>query len=164
MEMLDKNEAWDLVELSTTNDDPRTVREAVDSENGNIANFKVIEIVDDNQPYPPLMGLEWAFDYQVIINMKRREMIFEIGYLKFIVSLDPTEGKRYIEPTKGNEIDNLYNMTVRMDDYVNPNVDGALSWKSIISCVSDSEERHEHWQLRMHEHYSISALDCNRVM
>jgi hypothetical protein len=77
-----------------------------------IADFEVIEIVDDSQPYPTLMGLEWAFDNQEIINLKRREMIFEVGDLKVTMPLDPTEGKRYIEPTKGNEIDNLYNMTV----------------------------------------------------
>ena len=39
--------------------------------------FEVIEIVDDSQPYPTLMELEWAFDNQAIINLKRREMIFE---------------------------------------------------------------------------------------
>jgi hypothetical protein len=77
-----------------------------------IADFEVIEIVDDSQPYPTLMGLEWAFDNHEIINLKRREMIFEVGDLKVTMPLDPTEGKRYIEPTKGNEIDNLYNMTV----------------------------------------------------
>jgi hypothetical protein len=76
-----------------------------------IAYFKVIEIVDNSQPYPMLMGLEWAFENHVIINMKKREMIFEVGDLKVTAPLDPTKGKRYIEPTKGNEIDNLYNMT-----------------------------------------------------
>jgi hypothetical protein len=30
----------------------------------NVAYFKVIEIVDENQPYPTLMGLEWDFDNQ----------------------------------------------------------------------------------------------------
>jgi hypothetical protein len=38
-------------------------------------------------------------------------MIFEIEDLKVIASKDPIEGKRYIKPTRGNEIDNLYNMT-----------------------------------------------------
>jgi hypothetical protein len=37
-------------------------------------------------------------------------MIFEVGDLKVTASLDPTEGKRYIQPAKGNEINNLYNM------------------------------------------------------
>jgi len=68
--------------------------------------------MDDSQPYPTLMGLEWDFDNQVIINLKRRELIFEVGYLKFIAPLDSTEGKRYIELEKGNAIDNLYNITM----------------------------------------------------
>jgi hypothetical protein len=37
-------------------------------------------------------------------------MIFEVGYLKVTTPLDPSEGKIYIEPTRGNDIDNLYNM------------------------------------------------------
>jgi hypothetical protein len=93
----------------------------------NVVDFEVIEIVDDSQPYPTLMGLEWAFENQAIINPKRREIIFEVGDLKVTTLLDPTEGNRYIEPTKGNTIDNLYNMIVYMDDYVNLTTDGALS-------------------------------------
>jgi hypothetical protein len=38
-----------------------------------------------------------------------------------------------------------------LDDYVNPTVDGALSWRSIRSCELDSKEGMEHWQQRMHE-------------
>jgi hypothetical protein len=99
-------------------------------------------------------------------------MIFEVRDLKVTAPLDPTEGKRYIEPARGNDIDNLYNMTAQMDDYVNPTADGALSWRSISSCASDSEEGLEHWQQRMHEvstrrcaHMNpILALDWNKVM
>jgi hypothetical protein len=76
----------------------------------NMEDFEVIEIVDDSQPYPTLMGLEWAFDNQEIINLKRREMIFEVGDLKVTAPLDPSEGKRYTESTRGNDIDNLYNL------------------------------------------------------
>ena len=72
--------------------------------------------------------------------MKKREMIFEVGDFKVTTLLDLTEGKRYIEPNKGNEIDSLYNMTARMDDYVNLIMDGTLSWRSISSCASDSEK------------------------
>jgi hypothetical protein len=61
-----------------------------------IADFKVIEIMDNIQPHPMLMGLEWAFENYVIINMNKREMIFEVGYLKVVTSLDPREGKRYM--------------------------------------------------------------------
>jgi hypothetical protein len=74
------------------------------------------------------MGLEWDFDNQVIINLKRREMIFEVEDLKVMTPLDPSEGKRYIEPIRGNDIDNLYNMNVWMEDYVNLTTYGALIW------------------------------------
>jgi hypothetical protein len=71
--------------------------------------------------------------------LKRREMIFEVGYFKVTSPLDPSEGKRYIKPTRGNDIDNLYKMIVSMEDYVNLTAYGVLSWKSISSCASDSE-------------------------
>jgi hypothetical protein len=64
----------------------------------NTTDFEVIEIMDDSQPYQALMGLEWDFDNQAIINLKRREMIFEVGYLKVTTPLDPMEGNMYIEP------------------------------------------------------------------
>jgi hypothetical protein len=60
--------------------------------------------------------------------------------------LDPSEGQRYIEPTRGNDIDNLYNMTAWMEDYVNPTIDGALSWRSVSSCASYSEAGLENWK------------------
>jgi hypothetical protein len=116
-----------------------------------VVDFKVIEIVDESQPYQTLMGLEWDFDNQAVINLKRGETIFEVGELKVTTLLDPTEGKRYIEPTRGNNIDNLYNMTALMDDYVNPTIDLTLSWGSISSCPSNSKEGIKHWHHRMHE-------------
>jgi hypothetical protein len=64
-----------------------------------VVDFEVIEIMDDSQPYPTPMGLEWAFYNQGIINIKRREMIFEFIDLKVASPLDPTEGNRYIEET-----------------------------------------------------------------
>ena len=111
----------------------------------NTTNFEVINIVENSQPYATLMGIEWAFDNQSIINLKKREMIFEVKYLKVTPPLDPTEGKRYIEPIRGNTIENLYNMSMQMDDYVNPTSDGVLSWRNIHSCAPDSEEVIEHW-------------------
>ena len=55
----------------------------------NMKIFEVIEIIDDSQPYPSLMGLEWAVDNWEIINLKIREMIFEVRDLKVISPLDP---------------------------------------------------------------------------
>jgi hypothetical protein len=42
-----------------------------------MADFEVIEIVDDTKPYPTLLGLDWEFDNQDIINLKTRKMTFE---------------------------------------------------------------------------------------
>jgi hypothetical protein len=58
------------------------------------------------------MGLEWEFDNQVIINFKRREMILEVGDLKFTAPLEPSEGNRYTQLARGKDIDNLYNLTM----------------------------------------------------
>jgi len=66
--------------------------------------------------------------------------------LKVTTSLDPTEGRRYVEPIKGKELDILYNMTVQMENYVNPTSDGVLRWRIISSCASDSKEYLENWQ------------------
>jgi hypothetical protein len=38
-----------------------------------------------------------------------------------------------------------------MDDYINIAAKDILSWRSISSCASDSEEYLEHWQKTLHE-------------
>jgi hypothetical protein len=86
--------------------------------------------VDNIQSYPALLRLDWAFDNQEIINLKKRKMIFEGGGLKVTIPLDPKKERRYVEPTR-KEIYNLYNMTVCMDDYINSTIDGVQCWRSI---------------------------------
>ena len=61
--------------------------------------FKVIEIVDGTTPYPTLLGLDWAFENQDIINLKMRNMKFESREYRFITPLDPSEGERFVQPT-----------------------------------------------------------------
>jgi hypothetical protein len=115
--MGENNLVWSLVRLRLVNQHKivligRLTRVHVNIDGvHNMVEFEVIDILDDSQPYPALMGLEWDFDDQVIIKFKRREMIFEVGDLKVTAPLDRSERKRYIEPTRGNDIDNLYNMT-----------------------------------------------------
>ena len=36
-----------------------------------LVDFEVIEIIDDSNPYPPLLGIEWAMANAAIINLKR---------------------------------------------------------------------------------------------
>ena len=42
-----------------------------------LANFEVIEIVDDNNPYPVLLGIDWANHMNGMINLKKCKMILE---------------------------------------------------------------------------------------
>jgi hypothetical protein len=57
--------------------------------------FKVIEIVDDSCPYLALLGIDWAFNKSIIVDLKKRRMTFEGDGLRFIAPLDPDEGSRY---------------------------------------------------------------------
>jgi hypothetical protein len=54
-----------------------------------IAYFEVIDIVDRTTPYPTLLGLDWAFDNQAVINPKTQKMNFELGEYRVIAPLDP---------------------------------------------------------------------------
>jgi hypothetical protein len=39
--------------------------------------FQVIEIVDDSKPYPSLLGIDWDLDNYTIVDLKKRQMIYE---------------------------------------------------------------------------------------
>ena len=62
------------------------------------AEFEVIEIVEDADPYPVFLGLDWAIDMGGIINLEKRSMVFENNGTRVIVPLDLAEGERYTEP------------------------------------------------------------------
>lgn len=40
--------------------------------------FEVIEIIDDTNPYPTLLGIDWEFDNLAILNLKKRQMSFDL--------------------------------------------------------------------------------------
>jgi len=67
------------------------------------ADFEVIEIVDDKNPYPALLGIVWATDMNGVINLKKRKMIFEKKALRVVVPLDPAKGAGYIEPVRDDD-------------------------------------------------------------
>ena len=56
-----------------------------------IEDFKMIDIVDGSNPYPALLGIDWATDMNGVINLKRCNMIFEKNSLHIVVPLDPAE-------------------------------------------------------------------------
>ena len=60
-----------------------------------LADFEVIEIIDDSMSYPVLLGIDWEFYNQSIINLKKKTMSFEGNGIQVIVPLDPTLGPRY---------------------------------------------------------------------
>ena len=95
-----------------------------------LADFEVIEIIDDNNPYPALLGIEWAMANAAIINLKRRQMTFEGNGLRVIIPLDPSQGERYTEPLrdegKQDTLDHIYNITAKDTDYVEPDDEGVI--------------------------------------
>ena len=114
-----------------------------------VADFKVIEIIDDSNPYPSLLGIEWAMENAVVINLKKRHMTFKGKYLRVIVPLDPSQGERYTEPLRDEDHDvlgHIYNITVKEEDYVDPNAEGIMDWQCDSSYMMDLDDGLENWQ------------------
>ena len=70
-----------------------------------LTDFEVIEIVDDSNPYPAFLGIDWASHMNGVIILKKRKMIFEKKSLCVIVPLESVEGSRYVEPAREYESD-----------------------------------------------------------
>ena len=47
-------------------------------------NFEFINIVDDTNPYPALLGIDWAIDNQTIINFKKRILSFKDNEMRVV--------------------------------------------------------------------------------
>lgn len=110
----------------------------------------MIEIIDDSTPYPTLLGIDWAFENQAIINLKKKTMSFEGNGIRVIGLLDPALGPRYtkliIAEEEARNIYTVYQLIAAQGDYVNPTYDGMLSWRCKSSCMSDLEVGLEDWQ------------------
>lgn len=113
-----------------------------------LADFEVIEIVDDSNPYLVLLGIDWAFDMDAVINIKKHKMIFERKELQVIVPLDPPKGALYTELARDYEeeddLDQIYKITAHDEDWINPIVDGRITWDRDSSCTLDSNEELGH--------------------
>ena len=96
--------------------------------------FEFINIVDDMNPYPTLVGIDWAIDNQTIINFKKMILSFEDNEMRVVSPIDPLEGQRYVEPIYsegyGYYLDQIYKFNALKYDYVNPTADGNLRWSS----------------------------------
>ena len=70
------------------------------------ADFGVIDIVDDTNPCPALVGIDWEINNQTIINFKKRILSFEDSEIRVVAPIDPLEGQRYVHPVHSKGRDN----------------------------------------------------------
>jgi hypothetical protein len=93
-------------------------------------------------------------------------MTFERYGLRFIAPLHPDEGQRYTEPIREEyhtyALENIYKLTTRQHDYINPMADGNLSWRSDNTCSLDLEEGLEIWKNKMYEAYTRKCARLTR--
>ena len=52
------------------------------------ANFEVIDIFDDTNPYPTLLGIDWAIENQTIIKFKKRILSFKDEEMRVVSPID----------------------------------------------------------------------------
>jgi hypothetical protein len=88
------------------------------------ANFEVIEIMDESYPYPALLGIDWDFDNNGVLNLKKCQMSFDNDTYAWLVPLDPYGGDCYNEPVdedaQSSTIENIYKVMGCREDYINP--------------------------------------------
>ena len=89
-------------------------------------------------------------------------MTFEADGTRVVQPLDPYKGPRYTEPIddtfEEDMLDQIYNTIAwRREDYSKPTEDWLVSWRSIHSFDSDSEEAMYDWQACNHE---LSTRRC----
>lgn len=60
-----------------------------------------------------------------------------------------------------DDIDCIYKITTREEDWVNPTANGRISWECKKSYNSDSDKEIERWQNRLHE---VTMLNCNMMV
>lgn len=97
-----------------------------------------------SNPYPTLLRIDWDFYVNVMINLNKRGMVFEKNELRVIFRFDLCEGAQYTEPNhdyyEDDEIDHIYKLIAWNEDWINPNVDGRISWEKENAYQSDSNE------------------------
>jgi hypothetical protein len=58
--------------------------------------------MEDKDPYPALLGIYWAYENYVFIDLKRDTMMFEADGVKLAQPLDPYMGLGYIDLVDNN--------------------------------------------------------------
>jgi hypothetical protein len=117
--------------------------------------FEVIDIKDDFDPYLYLLGIDWAFDNNVLLNLKKHQIFVETDTMCIISPLDPNEGDMYNElvdeDAHSSVIENIYKILGHMEDYVNPTMDGELSCRRVNSYDINLDDAMERWKNNIYE-------------
>ena len=87
-------------------------------------------------------------------------LVLEFRLIKFIVGMFSYKAHFRPQIFSNDYLDQLYNIISSKEDYINPTTDGNLSWKNVISCMSESGEVNENWQNRIHE---VSMRICAQI-
>jgi len=99
-----------------------------------------------------------------VINLKKHKMIFEKKSLHMVIPLDLVEGTHCTEPVRDegsdDEMDCIYKITARNQDWVNLTAEGRISWEHAESCTTDSNEEDKWWHNRLN---GVTMLNCNMM-
>jgi hypothetical protein len=100
--------------------------------------------------------------FSFILTLRNENMMGTLEY--FNTKIVVNESQIYREPIREEdhmyELENIYKLTTRQQDYINPIADGNLRWRSDNTCSSKSEEALENWQNQM---YEVSTRRCARL-
>ena len=69
--------------------------------------------MDESDPYPTLLGIDWAFDENVMLNLKKRKILFEAHTLHVIVPLDSYEGDKYNKPINKDSQSSIIEISIK---------------------------------------------------
>jgi hypothetical protein len=120
--------------------------------------------MDESDPYLALLGIDWAFNINVVLNLKKNKMSFETDMLHMVSPLDPYEDDRYNElvdeDVEISVIENIYRITGYREEYINPTLDGELSWLSVKSYDIYSKDALERWKNKL---YEVSTRRCTHI-
>lgn len=105
-----------------------------------MAEYEVIEIIDDSNPYPTLLGIDWPI-YEWSHQLKEEDNV-----LWKEITL---ERARYTKPLHDyeeseDELNQIYKITPRYQAWINPMIDGQIPWDRESSFTSNSDEELEH--------------------
>ena len=59
-----------------------------------------------------------------------------------------------------DELDCIYKITAKNQDWVNPTAEGRISWGHAESCTEDSDEEDERWHNQLN---GVTTLNCNMM-